>query len=317
MTLALGCLLAATALVGSTGEAPEALELQEGERIALIGSTFVEREQRDGHLELALTLAAPEVDVTFRNLGWSGDTVHGRARRFFGTTEEGFEHLLTHVELVAPTLVFVCYGANEAFDGASGRKSFLAGYNDLLDALGERTKRIVLLSAPPLDPKSSPAPEVARRVNEELRWQSGELASLAEKRGLHFVDLFSCLLRVDQGSAAIGPLRDNGMHLTRLGYRITASIVVAELGLTSSQWSAGLSNHAKPLPPARESLRRCIVEKNEAFFHRHRPQNETYLRGFRKHEQGNNAAEIEALAPFISKKDREVFALRASAVGEG
>src|SRR5262249_41298416 len=35
-----------------------------------------------------------------------------------------------------------------------------------------------------------------------------------------------------------------------------------------------------------EKMRHTIIEKNRLYFHRWRPQNETYLFGFRKYEQG-------------------------------
>ena len=50
-----------------------------------------------------------------------------------------------------------------------------------------------------------------------------------------------------------------------------------------------------------EPLRVAIVAKNELFFYRWRPQNETYLFGFRKHEQGNNAKEIAEFDPLVAK----------------
>jgi hypothetical protein len=53
-------------------------------------------------------------------------------------------------------------------------------------------------------------------------------------------------------------------------------------------------------------LRRQIVAKNELFFHRWRPQNETYLFGFRKHEQGNNAVEIPQFDPLVASKDARI-----------
>ena len=46
-----------------------------------------------------------------------------------------------------------------------------------------------------------------------------------------------------------------------------------------------------------EALRAAINRKNDLFFYRWRPQNITYLLGFRKHEQGNNAVEIAAVRP--------------------
>ena len=56
-------------------------------------------------------------------------------------------------------------------------------------------------------------------------------------------------------------------------------------------------------------LRDAIVQKNMMFFHRHRPQNETYLFLFRKHEQGNNASEIPKFDPIVEDYDRRIHRL--------
>ena len=55
--------------------------LRDGDRVVLIGSTFVERDQSHGYLETALTARFHRQHIQFRNLGWSGDTVYGEARR--------------------------------------------------------------------------------------------------------------------------------------------------------------------------------------------------------------------------------------------
>lgn len=319
-------------LAGVWAQSAPRFELKDGDRVALIGCTFVEREQRDGFLELALTLAAPEADVAFRNLGWSGDTVEGRARRYFGRDADGRARLLEHLDLVAPSVILLCYGTNEAFDGQGGRASFLAGYRELLEACTKRTERLVILSAPPLDVQTSPAPAVARQTNTELAWQASSLRALAQERGLGFVDLFTRLAPTFERSETPGTWTDNGMHLTPRGYRLTAAILLDELGLSATAGdtplaSSGGASHTgsgqvplapfgEALSPARERLRQLVLAKNELFFHRHRPENETYLRGFRKHEQGNNAAEIFALDELIEARDRELFALRAAVVRE-
>jgi len=59
-----------------------------------------------------------------------------------------------------------------------------------------------------------------------------------------------------------------------------------------------------------ERLRRAVVEKNRLYFYRWRPQNETYLFGFRKHEQGNNAREIPLFDPLVEREEREIARLR-------
>lgn len=66
-------LLAAPAVAG-------AFELKDGDRVVLLGATMIEQEQRYGYWEAALTSRWPDRNVTFRNLGWSGDTVRGEAR---------------------------------------------------------------------------------------------------------------------------------------------------------------------------------------------------------------------------------------------
>jgi lysophospholipase L1-like esterase len=298
-------------LPGAVASAAEPFPLRNGDVVAFVGNTFLERDQRDGYIELALTLSAPDADVTFRNLGWSGDTVDGRARRYFGPTEEGHKHLLDHLDVVKPTVIVVCYGTNEAFNGEAGRSSFIARYDALLEDLRKRTERIVLLSAPPLEPASSPAPKVARRVNEELAQQATAVRDLAGKYSFGFLDLFTPLHQISESDASSNPLTDNGIHFTPHGYRVAAKALVE--GLAASSGSSKAADVAQPLSEAEEKLRQAILEKNVLFFHRHRPENETYLRGFRKHEQGNNAAEIYAFEPLVAEKDREIFALRKAA----
>ena len=58
-----------------------------------------------------------------------------------------------------------------------------------------------------------------------------------------------------------------------------------------------------------EALRAAINRKNLLYFHRWRPQNETYLFGFRKHEQGKNAAELAAFDPLIAEAEAEIARL--------
>ncbi len=55
----------------------------------------------------------------------------------------------------------------------------------------------------------------------------------------------------------------------------------------------------------REGLWR-IKRKNQLYFERYRPQNITYLLGFRAYEQGQNAKEIEALDPKVAALENEI-----------
>ena len=59
-----------------------------------------------------------------------------------------------------------------------------------------------------------------------------------------------------------------------------------------------------------EALRAAINRKNELFFYRWRPQNITYLLGFRKHEQGNNAVEIPQFDPLVAEQEKIIARLK-------
>lgn len=62
-----------------------------------------------------------------------------------------------------------------------------------------------------------------------------------------------------------------------------------------------------------EALREAIVEKNSLYFHRWRPQNWTYLFGFRKHEQGNNAVEVPQFEALVKAQEAKIAELRKPA----
>ena len=78
---------------------------------------------------------------------------------------------------------------------------------------------------------------------------------------------------------------------------------------SADQWAQGQVLERGPQFDQATALRHAVIEKNETFFHRYRPQNETYLFGFRKHEQGQNAVEIPQFDPLVAEQEKEIHAL--------
>lgn len=283
--------------------AGESVALAESERIVLLGNTFVEREQEYGQVELALRLAFPEKTLEIRNLGWSGDNVHGESRAYFGPVSAGYKHIQEYVDLIDPTLVLVSYGHNVAFEGPEQLQPFLAGYGRLLDDLKKDGRRIVVLGLTPLEPVYRPADEV-RQLNEMREEYNAAIAQMAEGRGLAFVDLFQSTQKLQQ-DLHVERLTDNGVHLNSRGYGVVAEAVVQAFGdslLHNGEYLLFDSQFQSVASPLREA----ILRKNELFFHRFRPQNETYLRGFRKHEQGQNAKEIYEFDPLVEAAEKKL-----------
>ncbi len=73
----------------------------------------------------------------------------------------------------------------------------------------------------------------------------------------------------------------------------------------------GIIFTAGPILAQAEELRQVILKKNELFFHRWRPQNTTYLTGFRSYEQGQNAKELPQFEPLIEAQEKKIAALRS------
>ncbi len=67
---------------------------------------------------------------------------------------------------------------------------------------------------------------------------------------------------------------------------------------------------ATPYAGVVDELQRLILKKNRTYFNQYRPQNETYLVGFREYEQGNNARELQLLEPLIGQMENEISRLK-------
>ena len=370
--------------VVTTASSAAEFKISKGDRVVFLGATFIERMQDTSYVETELTSRWLGESVTFRNLGWSGDTVAGVSRAVFGKPADGFTRLLRDVKGTRPTVVVVCYGGNEAHRGPSGHATFVKGVQHLLDNLEKLESRIVIMSPPAQEKPRPPLPQPTQ-YNRQLAKYVAALKTIAAARGHEFIATESIR------ESTSGALTDNGVHLTDRGYWALAPGIATAMSAPKRAWSvtldvgkengqfrgAEVSNvklaadrvafdaisdhlpHAAPprsfhqeaacLPGASDvserklrisglqggsyeikvdgtvvamanakrlaagvvldasweqeqtqRLRELIVAKNKLYFHRYRPQNETYLFLFRKHEQGNNAVEIPQFDPLVA-----------------
>lgn len=392
----------------------------EGDHVVLLGGTFFERAQEFGHLEAALTAAAVDLHVTFRNLGWSADTVFAESRGIFDSPQKGYERMIEHVRAEEPTVIVLCYGQNEALsfgDGDQAIARFQKQLQVLQNDLATTGAQLVLVSPHPFVKMPEPLPD-ATRWNQRLSEYRDAVQTAAAENGVPFVDLFanfngdmetvsnwfsgnspmpSELGDHPELSAARNRLwTSNGMHWNDEGYRRVAIVFASRLlqrplmipaieilldvqpvktefaRVRSVEWAKTASqvvqlefqtDFLSPAPllvqlnsasnpgqrvfvqspsapdqtadtrlevPQHRStaasdvlqyvltdaadyhaLRTLIVRKNELYFHRWRPQNITYLFGFRKHEQGNNASEIAMFDPLIDVLEQQIHKAKA------
>jgi lysophospholipase L1-like esterase len=303
LLLVLPAILLVASPVRSAG--PARFEWQDGDRVVLIGDALIERDQEYGYLEALITFSNPDKTITFRNLGWSGDTVGGIARAGFGKPEEGYRHLLEHVRALEPTVLIVGYGMTDSFDGAAGLPRFKKGLRQLLDDLAGTRARLVLLAPIEHENLGPPLPDPARH-NHDLKLYRDAIEELARERGAWFVDLADKLAKpvsATEPSRSIA-LTEDGIHLSERGYQRLAGVLAPEFG-AQGQAPSDAAGYRRL-----ERLRAAVIAKNRLYFYRWRPQNETYLFGFRKHEQGKNAREIPRFDPLVAEKEQEIARLK-------
>ena len=366
--------------------------LRDGDRVVWLGDGFVERMQQHAYLETTLLVRKPEWKLTFRNLGWSGDTVGGLSRAVFGGPDDGFARLKRDVEAAHPTVVVLHYGANEAHQGDAGLEAFERQTTRLFEFLDTLNVRLIVVA--PRACEDAPRFRVSgARHRERLARYRRVLRQVTLAHGGDWLpwDAFDC-----------EALTRDGVHLTPSGYRIAAqwladrllgpseawavsvdadrtvgpcrgaevsdvqrddrsltflvrsdtqpdpaapdavgpppSVAVRSVGTltltglepgnyalfelrgdaerrlheaTDQQWAAGLALSTRDGAERVERIRQLAIQKNAMYFHRYRPQNETYLFLFRKHEQGVNAVEPPQFEPIVEAIEGRIESIRA------
>lgn len=270
--------------------------LSEGEMVVFLGDTFMEREGTYGYIESNILANNPGKALHFRNLAWSGNTPNEQARSYFGPPAEGQQRLKANLELLKPGVVFCCYGRAVAADGEAALGNFIADYGKLIDLIQKcGAKQVVLISPLPAEAKGKWKPFMDVR-NTQIQKVGAAVQQLAGQRQLNYIDINAPVAKVVGEGQEM--LTFNGLHFTEAGYAKIAPVVAQALVATT-----------KPATTVSQKLRAVVIAKNELWFNRYRPQNEIYLFGSRKHEQGNNGVEIPQFDPLIEAKDKEIAAL--------
>jgi hypothetical protein len=176
----------------------------------------------------------------------------------------------------------------DAFHGDKGLVDFLQAYRKWI-AMAKATgaRNIILLTPPPCSADAARWPSLAYE-NSNRALYAKAIGKLAEEENISCADFFSHARNV-----ALTTI--NGVTYTHEDYRKLASPLVISLGLSEGNAKAS------------SALRELILAKNRFFFQQWRPQNEIYLFGSRKHEQGQNAADMPKFSPLIEAKEGEIY----------
>ncbi|AEL27786.1 GDSL-type esterase/lipase family protein [Cyclobacterium marinum] len=362
-------------LFTSTAYSQQKFAPENGDRLVLLGNALIENEQQFGFLEYRLTNYWPEKHLTFRNIGWSGDTVFGDARSYYTNPPGPYDLLISQIKAAEPDWLIIGYGNVEAQQGAEGLDLFKNGMNQLLDSVEAIGAKAILLSTIPQI--SAGTENILQLKNNEYRSYNQAIKEIALKRKITFLDVFDAF-----NTATSAELyENNGIHLNEKGYAQLAETVMNQLGLnrekpsieidastasvesnvpvqnisiadkarnisfnsiqnlvsnpnpgnetikvnglkkgnyslsvdgklsaigSRKQWEDGIILEQGPSLKQSKHLLELIREKDKIYFQQYRPQNRTYILGFRSYEQGRHKEGLEALDALILWLDDQI-----------
>lgn len=210
---------------------PDGLILHQGDKLAIIGDSITEQRMYSRIIETYLTVCAPDLEVTTRQFGWSGETAEGFLRRMTN------DCLRFH-----PTVATLCYGMNDhryrSYDEANGQW-YRENYSAVARSLKNSGARVVFGSAGCVGktPRWAQNPSAS---SEELNLNLCQLRNIdvdiAAQEHLRFADVFWPMLT--EGFAAKQQYGENyalsgkdGVHPGWAGHLVMAYAFLKAMGL--------------------------------------------------------------------------------------
>ncbi|MCA9130453.1 MAG: hypothetical protein KDB22_25365, partial [Planctomycetales bacterium] len=231
---------------------------KKGDHVVYIGNTLADRMQHHGWLESYIHALHPNHDLTFRNLGFSGDEIALRQRADnFGDPDQW----LTKCEA---DVIACFFGYNESLKGSAGLAQFA---KDLTENLGHMQRqhyngssppRIIVFSPIAHENLMSPHLPDGSANNQNLQLYTEAMRKVCQAAEVPFIDLFSISSRLYAESDQ--PLTMNGIHLLDHGNRALARAIIKTVA----------PNAQLPTDEQIAKLREAVLDKNYHWFSRYR-----------------------------------------------
>jgi putative heme-binding domain-containing protein len=270
------------------------LQLEKGDRIALIGNTLFDRDADFGHFEAMLHHRFPKHELVVRNLAWSADEVDLQPR------PDNFATLEQQLTFEKIDVIFAAFGFNESFAGIEALPAFRERLGAFLDRLrtsafnGRSAPRLILVS--PIANENVAGVNAADLNNLRLRAYTDTMREVAAAQQAGFADVFTAT-----EAAMASPRTDltfNGIHLEAEGYALFGRTLFFE-------------TFREDAPTVDEKLRAAVVEKNRQYFRRYRPLNTYYYTGGRNKTYGylDFLPAMRSFDLMVANRDRRIWDL--------
>ncbi|MGA2540204.1 MAG: SGNH/GDSL hydrolase family protein [Verrucomicrobiota bacterium] len=213
---------------------PGPLLLQTGDRLAIVGDSITEQKMYSRIMETYLTVCVPQLKITVRQVGWSGETAEGFRKR-----------MESDCLRFKPTVATFAYGMNDSkyrpYDDLNGQW-YASNYTAIVRAFKAAGARVVLGSPGSLGTLNK-ARNAGGGTLDERNLNLCAMRDLdiraAQSEGVRFADVFWPMLQAayegenrygtaDKPFALPGP---DGLHPNWAGHLVMARCFLRALGL--------------------------------------------------------------------------------------
>ena len=214
--------------------APGPLLLQPGDRLAIIGDSITEQKMYSRLIETYLTACTPELKITARQFGWSGETAEGFLRR-----------MTNDCLRFKPTIATLNYGMNDHKYRAVDAENvvwYLQNYSTVAKNLEDAGARVVV-GSPGCVGKVPGWTQSAAYTKDELNVNLMALRDvdieIAKNLDARFADVFWPMLKADcEGTSRYGTTEGSymitgkdGVHPGWAGHLVMAYAYLRAMGL--------------------------------------------------------------------------------------
>src|SRR6266704_3563956 len=199
-----GVLLVAIAC--ATSSAGGDFQIRDGDRVVFLGDSITEQRLYTTYIEAYALTRHPTWKLTFRNVGWGGDTswlrqrAHPDEKQLFAADETSQQKMVEDsvgrglkrdVLPLKPTVVTVKFGMNDHSYQPFREdifRAYVRSQGEIAKILKERGARVAFLTPQPIEDKRADPDKDAR--TESLRKFSDGLKDVCSREGATFVDQF-------------------------------------------------------------------------------------------------------------------------------
>ena len=226
--------------------------------VVFLGDSITDNQPYPKMIEAFILTRFPKWDVTFRNIGWSGDTAGLRTRVNF---ENGMKR---DVMPLKPMAITIDFGMNDARGGDGAYPGYVENTTKLVKQLKGSGARVALCTPSPEERYEEGQP--AGSAYNKMLWKYSQgLKEIAEKEGVIFVDQYTPFVKVIEDGRNAGILSktdsrnrliNDAVHPNMGGHLVMASSILKGLNAPSLVSSVEIDAAAKKVNAAKS----CTVE---------------------------------------------------------